>query len=263
MTSILSSLGKTIVSGMSYIGGVTSLFVFSMATIFGKREPGDKLVWQILIKQIYFTGVQAFRTITPIALVIGMLTIVQMFVVAPQIGAEDIIGKVLIAIIVRELGPLLTAIIVIGRSGTAVATEIGNMMVSDEFDALESIGIDPLRFIVFPRVAGMMIALTSLVIYFNVVGLMGGYFVVRFVGVYLPFERYFSSLFSAMSVMDLIVVFFKTLFMGAAIAVISIMQGFRVGRNYLMVPVAATHSVVNSLIAVFLVDGIITLFSYI
>jgi phospholipid/cholesterol/gamma-HCH transport system permease protein len=259
----LQRIGARVVGATGYIGGVTSLFTFSMLEAFGHRRPGDRLIRQVLVKQIYFTGVQGFKTITPIALVIGMLTIVQMFVIAPRIGAEDLIGKVLIAIIVRELGPLLTAIIIIGRSGTAIATEIANMMVSDEFDALESIGIDPIRFIVYPRVAGMMISLTCLVIYFNVVGLLGGFLVARVIGISLPFETFFNTLFSAMSIMDLVVIVFKSLFMGAAIAVIAVMQGFKVGRNAMMVPVAATNSVVNSLLAVFLVDGLITLFSYI
>ena len=248
---------------VSYIGGVTSLFTYSMAEMFAKPKPGDRLIRQVTTRQVYYTGVQAMTTIGLIALTLGMLIIVEMFSIAPKIGQEGMIGKVLVLVIVRELGPLLTAIIIIGRSGTAIATEIANMMVSDEFDALESIGVDPLRYIVYPRIIGMILSLTGLVIFFDVIGLLGGFLAARLIGVTLAFSEYFNNLFSAMSVIDLVVVVFKSAVMAAAIAVISVMQGFKVGRNQMMVPVAATKSVVNSLIAIFVLDGIITVFSYI
>lgn len=263
MNRLLARVGRDLIAFTSYLGGVTSLFTFSLLEGFRKPRPGDRLVRQVLVKQVYFTGVQGFRTITPIALVIGMLTIVQMFVVAPRLGAEDLVGKVLIAIIVRELGPLLTAIILIGRSGTAIATEIANMMVSDEFDALESIGVDPLHYIVYPRLAGMMVSLTALILYFNAVGLLGGYLVARLLGIPLPFGTFFNTLFASMSGIDILVVLLKGLLMGAAIASIAVMHGFKVGRSSTMVPVAATKAVVNSLVAVFLVDGLVSLVSYI
>jgi phospholipid/cholesterol/gamma-HCH transport system permease protein len=263
MTAFLHSVGRSVTGLLSYIGGVTSLFAYSAAEMFARPKPGDRLIRQITTKQVYFTGVGALNTIGVIALTLGVLIIVEMFSIAPKIGQEGMIGKVLVAVIVRELGPLLTAIIIIGRSGTAIATEIANMMVSDEFDALESIGIDPLRFIVYPRIVGMILSLTGLVIFFDVIGLLGGFVAAHLVGVTLAFSEYFNNLFSAMSVIDLVVVVFKCAAMGGAIAVISVMQGFKVGRNQMMVPVAATKAVVNSLIAVFIVDGIITLFSYI
>jgi phospholipid/cholesterol/gamma-HCH transport system permease protein len=263
MMGFFQSTGKAVTELLSYIGGVTSLFAYSTAEMFARPKPGDRLIRQITTKQIYFTGVQAISTIGVIALTLGMLIIVEMFSIAPKIGQEGMIGKVLVIVIVRELGPLLTAIIVIGRSGTAVATEIANMMVSDEFDALESIGVDPLRYIVYPRIIGMILSLTGLVIFFDAIGLLGGFIAARLIGVTLAFSEYFNNLFSSMSIIDLVVVVFKCVTMGGAIAVISVMQGFKVGRNQMMVPVAATKSVVNSLIAVFIVDGIITLFSYI
>jgi len=262
MTGIIQSVGRGVMDLLSYIGGVASLFVYSAAEAFAKPKPGDRLIRQITTKQVYFTGVQAIAPIGVIALTLGMLIIVEMFSIAPKIGQESMIGKVLVLVIVRELGPLLTAIIIIGRSGTAIATEIANMMVSDEFDALESIGVDPLRFIVYPRIVGMILSLTGLVIFFDVIGLLGGFLAARLIGVTLAFSEYMNYLFKGMGLIDLVVVLFKCVTMAGAIAVISVMQGFKVGRNQMMVPVAATKSVVNSLIAIFIVDGIITTFSY-
>lgn len=260
---MIESIGRSVINFFSYIGGVTSLFAFSIKEIFNRQKEGRRLINQIITKQIYFTGYLALNSIGIIALSLGLITIIQIFVIAPKIGAEGMIGKILVATIIREIGPLLTAIILIGRSGTAIATEIGNMMVSDEFDALESIGIDPLRFIVYPRLIGMIISLTVLILYFDVMALLGGFLAARLIGVSIPFSTYFNTLFSAMSFTDIVVVLFKSFTMGAAIAVIAVMHGFKVGRSSTMVPVAGTRSVVNSLLAVFLVDGIITVFSYI
>ncbi len=249
---------------LGYIGGVMSLFAFSFQEILaGKKKAGSRLIDQIIIKQIFFTGYNALSAIGIIALALGFIIIIQMVNIASMIGTSDMIGKVLITVIVRELGPVLTAIILIGRSGTAIATEIGNMMASDEFDALESIGIDPLRYIVYPRIVGMIVSLMCLVIFFDIIGLLGGYLAAYMFGMNMPFVDYINNIFSAMSPVDLLVVLLKTFTMGGAIAVMSVMEGFKVGRAARMVPVAASRAVVSSLIAVFIMDGLITVFSYI
>jgi phospholipid/cholesterol/gamma-HCH transport system permease protein len=264
MTRWFEGIGKSFFALLSYIGGVMSLFAFSFQEVFaGKKKAGSRLINQIIIKQIFFTGYQALGTIGIVALALGFIIIVQMVSIASMIGASDIIGKVLITVIVRELGPVLTAIILIGRSGTAIAAEIGNMMASDEFDSLESIGIDPLRYIVYPRIVAMIVSLMGLVIFFDVIGLLGGYLAAYLFGLSMPFEDYINNIFSAMSPTDLLVVALKTFTMGGAIAVMSVMEGFKVGRTARLVPVAASRAVVNSLIAVFLMDGVITVFSYI
>ena len=265
MMRYFARVGYSFFNFLSYIGGVMSLFTFSFKEIFsGQKKAGSKLINQIITKQIFFTGYQALSTIGIVALALGFIIIVQMFSISLKYGITiEGIGNILVIVIVRELGPLLTAIILIGRSGTAVATEIGNMMASDEFDALESIGIDPLRYIVYPRVIGMIVALTGLVIYFDVIGLLGGYLAAFLFGMAMPFSDYIKYIFKAMSVVDLLVVLLKTFTMGGAVAVMCVMEGFKVGRMARMVPVAASRSVVNSLLAVFIMDGLITMFSYI
>jgi phospholipid/cholesterol/gamma-HCH transport system permease protein len=260
-------LGKDFTQSMSYIGGITSLFAFSFLELFNRKKEGRRLIRQIITKQIFFTGYQALGPISVIALVVGFIIIVLQGFTATTAASGfltvDKMGSLLVTIIVREIGPLLTAIILLGRSGTAVATEIGNMMASDEFDALESLGVDPLRYIVYPRLVGIIVSLFCLVIYFDIVGLMGGYLAATLTGMTIPFSEFFNSLFANFGITDLMVVLFKCFTMGGAMAVISVMEGFKVGRQARMVPVAATRTVVNSLIALFLVDGIITAVSYI
>lgn len=131
-------------------------------------------VRRIAVSQILFTGVQAVGLVGVIALLLGATIIIQTNLMAPGTPGE-MLGKILVAVVVRELAPLVTAIVVAGRSGTAIATELGNMKASSEVLALESLGIDPARFIVLPRLIGAIVSVLVLTVYFSVVAVAGGY----------------------------------------------------------------------------------------
>ena len=102
--------------------------------------PGRRPVWRVFLKQLYFTGLESLQVIVMISALIGAVTITQLISLVGT-GNEGLTGKVLIWVVVRELGPLLTAIIVIARSGTAIATELGFMTINGEIDAIEALGI--------------------------------------------------------------------------------------------------------------------------
>ena len=131
----------------------------------------------ILLRQILFTGFEALNLIALIGLVIGGTIIIQGISVFENFGQGYFFYTILILIITRELGPLLTAFIIIARSGTSISTELGYMVVNHEVEALESIGILPIRYLVVPRVYAVVISLFCLNIYFNIAGLIGGYLV--------------------------------------------------------------------------------------
>ena len=139
-----------------------------------------------------------------------MVIIIQAYTLLPGLGG-DLVASLLVLVIVRELGPILTAFIIIGRSGTAVATEIGNMKVSHEIDALHSMGIDPIRFIVAPRLLGMIISMSLLGIYFDVVGILGG-FVVAQLQINLPFDTFLQNMLQAIRIEDIYIGLVKTPF---------------------------------------------------
>lgn len=141
------------------------------------RTPGTAAaaeVRRIAMSQIVFTGVQAVGLVSAIALLLGATIIIQTNLMAPGTPGE-MLGKILVAVVLRELAPLVTAIIVAGRSGTAIATELGNMKASSEVLALSSLGIDPPRFIVLPRLIGAAASVLVLTVYFSVVAVAGGY----------------------------------------------------------------------------------------
>lgn len=260
--NLFNRLGKNFIRQLDYLGGVAGLLVFSIIEkIFGEKR-GNKIVNQILIKQIYFTGWQALFIISIIALLFGVVIIIQTTSQLAKFGAEELIGKILIITLLRELGPLLTAIIIIGRSTTAIATEIGNMNVAHEIEALESMGIDTLKYIMYPRLVGAIIATFSLTIYFATVGIAGGILLAS-LKLTIPVSKFFNYLFSNLKPVDLIVTILKSIVFGAIIATIPVYHGFKIRMSSTEVPQAATKAVVNSLIYVFIFNLIITILFYI
>jgi phospholipid/cholesterol/gamma-HCH transport system permease protein len=176
------------------------IYLSIRAAIYDQAQ-GWRTVVNVVSAQIYFTGFQALPIISVLALASGGIVILQSTAQLSLVGGSSMLGQLLIAITVRELSPLITALIVIARSGTAVASEIGTMRVNKEIEALEAMGINPLSFIVFPRLIGGIISVVCLGFYFNIVALMGGYFVTRMIQD-MPFHYYVDSLSTAIAFED-------------------------------------------------------------
>ncbi|MDD5686848.1 MAG: ABC transporter permease [Elusimicrobia bacterium] len=253
---------KNVVSVFDFFSDNITLFIFSIKSLFSKNKKGKILISNLTKSQIYFTGVQSFLLVSLVALMLGGVTIVQSVTQLSKINAEQFIGKILVLVIVRELGPVFTALIVIGRSASAIATEIGNMSISKEIEAMESMGVDPLRYIMIPRLLGMVISLILLTVYFNMVGIFGGLLVAK-ITLSTSLNILFNNIISTITYTDMLVSFLKSLGFGIIIATISVYQGFKVKISLTEVPQAATKAVVNSLLGSFIFNSILTVLFYI
>ena len=211
--------------------------------------------------QILFTGVEAIGISTVLAIGIGATINIIGSSILPQFGQGRLIYTLLIAIITRELGPLLTAFIITARSGTAIATELGGMVVSHEIEAYISVGIDPISYLAVPRFLGVTLSSFFLNIYFNVFGLLGSYIVLSYLRP-IPFSEYYSGLMDAFRAIDIGTGLTKSLIFGALISIIATYQGFSVQRASTEVPQAGIRAVSYSLIALVIADGILTIISY-
>lgn len=216
---------------------------------------------KVLIMQILFTGVEALGILTILAIGIGAIINVIGVSILPQFGQGHLLYTVLIAIITRELGPLLTAFIIIARSGTAIATELGGMVVSHEIEAYISVGIDPIAYLAVPRFLGVTLSSFLLNIYFNVFGLLGSYIVLSFISP-LPFNEYFNGIMEALRVVDVGTGLFKSLVFGALISTVAVYQGFSVLRASTEIPQAGIRAVGQALVYLVAADAIITILSY-
>jgi len=232
--------------------------VLTETVLFVRRK---QVGFKVLVMQILFTGVEALSISAILAMGIGAVINIVGLSLLPQFGQGRLMYVILIAIITRELGPLLTAFIIIARSGTAIATELGGMVVSHEIEAYISVGVDPLSYLVVPRFLGVTVSCFFLNIYFNFFGLLGSYGVLRIIKP-LPFAEYFQGLVGALNGIDLAAGLVKSLVFGVLISVVATYQGFSVMRATTEVPQAGIRAVGQSFTAIIIADAVITAVSY-
>ncbi len=245
----LDSLGKKLIDGWLYARNLLLITYLSVRAVVVDETQGLRAVFSVVSAQIYFTGVQALPIISILALASGSIVIMQSNMQLNLLGGNEMIGKLLVVIIVREISPLLTALVVIARSGTAVASEIGNMRVNREIEALETMSINPLSYIVFPRLVGGVVSVVCLAFYFIIVALIGGFVVTKLIHD-MPLGFYMNSLAQAFAHEDVALFLIKNMFSGVFIFVICCYQGFSVGRSPHEVPQATTKAVMNSIMYV-------------
>ncbi len=259
---LVDRVGAAVVRPLSSALEMSALLIEAIRTAWTERGPGDRMLFDVIMRQILFTGVEALKIVTIVALLLGGATIIEAFTQLPRVGSESLIGNILVVVVVRELGPILTAIIIIGRSGTAISTEIGYMMVNHEIQALQMMGINPLRAVVLPRIIGVSAAIACLSFYFNIVALFGGYLFARFIVSY-PFNKYITDLSGALGFWDITVSGMKCLLFGIIVAVVCCQRGFSVRFSFTEIPQVTTSAVVLCLYLCFVVNMIITAFFYI
>jgi len=261
---ILSLLGHLGARARQIVQRVSDRMRFAFqaaAVVFRLRSLGIGYTWRVILNQVKFTGLHAVPFLTFVSAVSSALLVIQVLNQVSKLGFEAIIGTVYVAALVRELAPLLTAVVVIGRSGTAIAAELSTNRVWEEITALETMGIDPLHYVVFPRLVGVTLATMCLVVYFDVVALIFGYISARLTtgmtaGTYL---RYIIDQFT---MADFYVTGLKSFLFGIIIALIPSFHGLVVRGAPTDVPKATTRAVVECLALVFLVSGVVSALFY-
>jgi phospholipid/cholesterol/gamma-HCH transport system permease protein len=222
----------------------------------------SKASFKILIMQILFTFVHALGISTLLALAIGAAVNIIGVPYLTMINQQQLIYTLLIIIITRELGPLLTAFIVIARSATAIATEIAGMVISHEVEAYISVGVDPIEHLAVPRFLGVTFSLVLLNIYFSVFGLAGSYIVTQFFSS-TSMEYYFSSLLLHLNIYDVLLSVIKSIAFGTIISIGAVIHGFSVERASTEVPIAGLRAVSGSFALCIVVNVIISVLYYI
>lgn len=244
---------------LRYLAAVTA----TVAAVCFKRGTFRTTVRNVLARQVLFTGFEAIGFVSLLAFLVGIAVVVQAQVWLVRAGQAALLGPLLVMVIVREIGPLLVNFVVIGRSGTAIATELGNMNVSGEVRLLDSLGLDPLIYLVVPRVLGVMISVFCLTILFITVSFGSGYISGVLLGASTASWQFFArSVLGAIQPEDIFNLLAKTLIPGLLTGVICSVEGLGVSRAITEVPQAATRAVVRSVTALFLTSVIISVFTY-
>ncbi len=259
----LARIGKAALTKGQQVSYLASI-VWGVLAASARRESWPRTVRDVLARQILFTGIEATRFVSLLAFMVGISVVVQTQVWLGKVGQSALLGPVLVMVIVREVGPLLVNFIVIGRSGTAMATELGNMRISREVHVLDAQGLDPLIYLVMPRVLGAAISIFCLTVIFIVVSFISGYLSGLLLGANTGDPGLFAaSVFKAVKPADVFNLLAKTLIPGLVTGAICSTEGLSVSTAVTEVPQAATRAVVRSAAALFIVSAVISLITYI
>ncbi|MFA5793471.1 MAG: ABC transporter permease [Candidatus Brocadiia bacterium] len=261
MGNIFSWIGRLTLSSFGYFYSILAQTYLVIRTAWLEKRHQKPFPAQNTALQVYFTGVQALGIIILAGLVVGAAVIVELSTILPTFGAGKYVERLSVITLIRELIPIITALIIIGRSGTAMASELGTMRLNREIDLLESLGINIDYHLLLPRIMGTVIATVALTVIFNAVALGGGFVIARFVASG-SHSFIFGKLLAAVNFDDVMISLAKSLVFGWVIAVVNCNQGLSVRKSFTEVPQATTRGVVNSIIICFVLSIFISLYIF-
>ena len=254
---LATQIGGSVTGGLAYLGALAALGSRAAYFTFVAPFRGKPLRFQRAVSQAMQVGVLALPILSLIAFFIGLILALQSAYELRQFGALSYVANAVAISMTRELGPLITVIVVIGRSGSAFAAEIGTMKVTEEIDALETMAINPVSFLVTPKFLAMIVMLPCLTIWANFMGVLGG----SLFGVAkadFTFPRYIQASLEALFLRDIVTGLIKSVMFGITVTAVGCHEGFSTGGGAEQVGRSTTRAVVISLFMVVLVDLVFT-----
>lgn len=242
----LEALGRKALQQLETLGGQWLLIFRTVQACVFLSKSQRKYLRRVTAMQIYFSGCQALGLVGWLAIATGAVIIFYTSSEATALKSSEVSVRLLYLVAVKEVGPLLCALAVIARSGTAVASEIGAMKVGMELDALRAVGTHPLTFIVLPRVAAGVVSQLCLVTFFSAIAMMGGY-LVSLLQQPMTVSFFVWTLSDQLSVSDFVILFLKAVGTGAAIFGSACFFGLRVEKSSHEIPQATTRAVVAAI----------------
>jgi phospholipid/cholesterol/gamma-HCH transport system permease protein len=255
VTAVVAAIGSNGARRLSTFGGLARFAFKAFAAVARLTGTGRRVLVRVLVNQIRFTALQALGLVTLLSGILSFLVIAQATQTLGTLGATDRIGQIIVVAVIRELGPLLTALIVVSRSGTAIAAEMATNRVMGEVTALEAMGIDPYIYLVVPRMIGAVVSVTCLMVIFDAVALTAG-FIGASVSGQMSLYRYREIVLATLSAKDVWITLLKGVFYGAAVALFCAYHGLAVSAGPTEIPQAVTRGVVGTIVAIFIMSAV-------
>ncbi|HEU5360363.1 MAG TPA: MlaE family lipid ABC transporter permease subunit [Candidatus Deferrimicrobiaceae bacterium] len=250
--SFAETLGRKALGAVNRMGKMT---IFLCATAAALLAPPYRV--RRIVKQVHFIGGKSLFVIVLTAAFTGMVLGLQGYYTLRKFGSEGLLGSAVALSLIRELGPVLSALMVTGRAGSALTAEIGIMRIGEQIDSLESMGIDPVKFLVAPRLLGAVLSVPLLTAVFDVVGILGGYLVgVKLLGV--NSGAFFGQMEASVEWKDVMNGIIKSVAFGLIIAWVCTFQGYYAERGAEGVSQSTTSAVVLSSVLVLIGDYVLT-----
>ncbi|MFH1461506.1 MAG: ABC transporter permease [bacterium] len=252
LLKIIDNLGTFVLNICNKVGQTGLFFYDSLITLFTTKLKIKKVFYQMS-----YIGVGSIGVIVLIGITIGAVLAVQSYEGLHRFGAERFIGPIIFISMVREFGPVLTAIMVIGRAGSAMTAEIGTMRITEQIDALQTLCINVKQYLIVPRILASTIIVPFLSIFCSLFGILAGYFMSVYVLNINP-EMYMEAIRESVILSDITNGLIKSIFFGLLLALISTFKGYTTRGGAKGVGIATTQSVVIANVTIFIADYILT-----
>jgi phospholipid/cholesterol/gamma-HCH transport system permease protein len=248
-------IGRLIFRFLFTVQGIGAFALITLGVMISKFGRASEVVRPLIRKEVSRSGVKLLPLFIFLSAALGLLVIGQMVSWLSRVGAGDYLGTVMVVVVVRELGPLITALLVLARIGTANVVELGTARATGEVEALEALGIDPVHYLVMPRVVGMALGTFSLTVYLILGSLISGYIWAFLQDVPLRPDQYLEQLAASLSWIDFAFLALKTCGFGAVIAVVTCYHGLAQPLRLEEVSHATVRAVAQAVVACVLLDA--------
>lgn len=248
--------GRKLLNLFHTIHGLTAFLLITLGVTIVKFNRARSVIHPLIRAQIAKAGLGIFAMISFIAFALGLVVIGQTVFLMSRFGAQNYIGTVMDTVVVRELGPMLAALLVLARSGAANVVELGTARSQNEIEALEALVIDPIHYLVVPRVIGLALSVFALTVYLIIFALMSGYLFAFLQDVPLTPGEYVQQLASGLIWQDFVLLALKTLWFGILIAVVTSYEGLARPLHLEDVSRATNRAVAKCVIAIVLLDAL-------
>jgi phospholipid/cholesterol/gamma-HCH transport system permease protein len=250
----IAELGSLVLDAIAGLGDIAIFALKTLGWLLTRRLRRD-----VLLPSLYSIGVLSLPVVALTGLFIGMTLAVQSYSQFKALGLQTRLGAVINLSLVRELGPVLAATMLAGRVGSAMAAELGTMRVTEQIDALESMGANPIYYLVVPRFIGCLVLIPALTVMADFMGVLGGYLYSHFL-LGIDYHHYWQNSREYVDGFDLGMGIFKSFFFGAAIAIVSCHRGFHCAPGAEGVGRAATNAFVQSFVMILVLDLFLGIF---
>jgi len=262
LTAAVRGVGASSRRFLEETGALWRLVVISLDRMFLGPLRGERMRLGATIAQTARAGAGSLPLVALISYLVGIILALQSLFQLQKLGAESLVADLVAIAVTREMAPLLTAIIVAGRYGSSIAAELGTMKVSQEVDALKVMGVDPYAFLVVPRLIALLIALPGLVIFADVMGIMGG-MTASLLASHQAGGVFLNDAVAALELRDIYVGLVKSVAFAGIIGLVGCRLGLAVGGGADGVGRATTSSVVRSIVLIIVIDLLVTAVFYV
>jgi phospholipid/cholesterol/gamma-HCH transport system permease protein len=258
VVELLAALGRGTARWLAQVGALARFGFEAIGSLSSLPGAGRRVAGRVLLNQLRFTALEAVGLIVLLSGILSYLVISSSIAQLGKVGATELIGQLMVVAIVRQLGPLLTALAVVGRSGTAITAELATNTVLGEVRALEGMGIDPYHYLVLPRLFGCTLAVCILMVLFDAVSLAGGYLAAASIaGMSLP--RYLGIVTRSLTTQDVALTLIKGVLFGAVIGLLPSYHGLAVRRGPTEIPQAVIRGTVGAFAVIFVISALVVL----